>query len=147
MWLEDLEAWPNLETLTVSGYNPDASGVLRAALRAPRLTRIDLAIDTLDDLTSLDPNPRIRHLRVTGLRQYAEAAQLSRVFPGLRRLELGLVAGGSATLDLSRLADLPDLEIELWGDGPDPGGIVGTEAFGDRLRTGRVRAVSPGRQA
>ncbi|WP_053198002.1 serine protease [Streptomyces viridochromogenes] len=133
--LETLEDWANLRTLTVSGYNRDASGILRAALRAPLLTDVVLGIDSLADLASLAPNPRIRHLRFTGLRDYAHMGLLRQVFPHLRRLEIGLVDGGpNAVLDLRELAEMPDLELDFWGDVPVPSRILGAEAFGERLR-------------
>ncbi|MGW7714689.1 NACHT domain-containing protein [Streptomyces chartreusis] len=139
--LESLEDWTNLRTLTVTGYNRDASRILRATEHAPRLTDVVLGIDSLADLVSLTPNPRIAYLRFTGVRDYTHVGLLRRAFPRLRRLEMGLVDGGPAgVLDLRELAEMPDLEIDFWGDVPGTSRIVGAEAFGDRLRPSRKHA-------
>lgn len=131
--LENLEQWPNLRALTVEGYSRDPAWVLRAALRAPRLTRIALAVESLDSLAALTPLPRVERLMITGLRDCADTGRLSRVFPGLGRLALCLVGG--ATIDLRGLHGLPGLRVELWGDVPEGADITGAEAFGGRLRT------------
>jgi len=126
--------WPNLRSLTVEGCSRDPAWVLRAALRAPRLTRIALAVESLGSLTDLTPLPRIERLMITGLRDRADTGLLSRVFPRLGRLALGLV-GGAMPIDLRGLHDLPGLRVDLWGDVPEEADIAGAEAFGDRLRT------------
>lgn len=105
-------------------------GVLRAALRAPRLTGLVLGIDSLDDLAALTPNPRIEYLRITGLRDYTHMGLLRRTFPRLRKLAAGLVGDGSRALDLRDLGEKPDLDLDFWGD--VPARIIGAEAFGDR---------------
>jgi hypothetical protein len=135
-WLEGLDAWPRLEMLSVSGYNRDASGVLRAAFRAPRVTWLALGSESLDGLSSLSANPRVRHLRITGLRDHSGIGELSRVFPRLAGLELGLVKNGPAELDLRELVGLPDLELGLWGEIPAESHIVGAEEFVGRLHFG-----------
>lgn len=133
--LGDLEDWPNLQTLGIEGHSRNPSWILRAALHAPELTRIALGTDTLHGLTTLEPLPRIERLMITGLRDLTEIAQLSRVFPNLRKLALGLVGRPPARLDLRPLHGLPGLRLNLWGDVPVKSDIVGAEAFGDRLRS------------
>jgi hypothetical protein len=128
-----LEAWRNLCVLTIEGYADDPSWLLRAALYAPRLTRIGLGIASLHELKPADPLPRVERLMITGLHDLADIGQLSRVFPNLRKLALGVVADGAA-LDLRELQGMPDLQLDIWGDVPERADIEGAEAFGDRLR-------------
>lgn len=130
--LDFLEGWRNLQSLTVEGFTHSPSWILAAAVRAPRLTRIALAVDSLSALWSLDPSPRIERLMLTGLEYYTDIGQLSRVFPNLRRLGLELVRRGR--LDLRPLHDMSNLRIDLWNSAPGEPIIVGAEAFGDRLR-------------
>ncbi|MER5472518.1 NACHT domain-containing protein [Streptomyces sp. NPDC002685] len=138
-WLEDLAAWPNLETLIITGYNQNATGILRAAFRTPRLTQISLGIDSLGELAQLNPNPHIQVLTVPGLRDHAHIGLLRHVFPGLRSLQLGLVRGGPTVLDLRDLLDLPGLVVELWGEIPNRADIAGADVFGDRLRCDKAK--------
>jgi hypothetical protein len=133
-WLEDLEAWPNLRALTVEGHTTNPSRILWAALHAPRLTRIALGTDSLTDLTLSDPLPRIERLMITGLWDVTDIGQLSRVFPNLRKLALGLVDCSTSGLDLRELHGMPNLQLNLWSSLPAKPDIVGAEAFGDRLR-------------
>ncbi|WP_217206170.1 serine protease [Streptomyces sp. AC550_RSS872] len=132
-WLGELEAWPSLRTLTVQGYCRNPLWILRSARNAPRLTRIALGIDSLRELQPVDPLPRVERLMLTGVWDYRDTGELSRVFPGLRRLALGLMATAPGTLDLRDLHGMPDLRVELWSSGPVEPAIVGAEAFGDRL--------------
>ncbi|KUN28769.1 hypothetical protein AQJ23_07500 [Streptomyces antibioticus] len=129
--LDYLEAWPNLRSLTVEGFTHSPAWILSASARAPRLTRIGLAVDSITAMSSLDPLPHMERLMITGLEQYGDIGQLSRVFPKLRRLGLELVAAGS--LDLRPLHDMTDLRIHLWNAGPRKAVVMGAEAFGDRL--------------
>ncbi|WDV51441.1 NACHT domain-containing protein [Streptomyces coeruleorubidus] len=128
-----LEEWPNLRAMSVEGHVSSPYRLLEAVRHAPQLTRIGLGIDSLHELQSTDPLPRIERLMVTGLHSLTHIGQLVRVFPNLRRLALGLVAVGAA-LDLRGLHGLPDLRLDLWGDVPDKSAIEGAEIFGDRLR-------------
>jgi hypothetical protein len=132
--LYHLDQWPNLRTLTVEGYIRDPSWLLQAVLGAPRLTRIALSINSLNELKPVGPLPRIERLMITGLQNPTGIGQLSRVFPNLRKLALGLAAGGSA-LDLHELHAIPGLQLDIWGAVPQRADIKGAEAFGDRLRS------------
>ncbi|MFC8243644.1 hypothetical protein [Streptomyces chartreusis] len=131
--LGDLEAWPNLRALTVEGYCRNPLWILRSARNAPQLTRIALGIDSLRELQPVDPLPRVERLMLTGLWDYRDTRELRRVFPGLRRLALGL-SGPPGALDLRELHGMPDLRVELWSSGTGDPDIVGAEAFGERLR-------------
>jgi len=128
-----LEGWSNLRSLTVEGFTHSPAWILAASARAPRLTRIGLAVDSIAAMRSLDPLPHIERLMITGLEHYGDIGQLSRVFPKLRRLGLELVGGGR--LDLRPLHDMADLRVDVWDSGPRKSAIVGAEAFGDRLRS------------
>jgi hypothetical protein len=130
--LDPLEAWSELRSLTVEGYTHSPAWILASAHRAPQLTRIALAVDSVSALRSLDPLPRIERLMITGLEHYTDIGQLSRVFPNLRRLGLELTCGGR--LDLSPLHDMAGLCIHLWNSARETPRGVGAEAFGDRLR-------------
>ncbi|MFC5216816.1 NACHT domain-containing protein [Streptomyces coerulescens] len=132
-WLGDLETWPSLRALTVEGYCRNPLWILRSARNAPQLTRIALGIDSLRELQPVDPLPRIERLMLTGLWDYRDTGELRRVFPGLRRLALGL-SGTPGTLDLRELHGMPDLRVELWSSGPSDPDLVGPETFGERLR-------------
>ncbi|TXS42257.1 NACHT domain-containing protein [Streptomyces sp. uw30] len=132
--LGELEAWPNLRALTVEGYCRNPLWILRSARRAPRLTRIALGIDSLRELQPVEALPRVERLMLTGLWDYRDTRELGRVFPGLRRLALGLRTTVPGTLDLRDLHGRPDLRVELWSSGPSEPDLVGAEAFGDRLR-------------
>ncbi|MGW3285530.1 NACHT domain-containing protein [Streptomyces sp. NPDC001002] len=130
--IDALKAWTELRSLTVEGHSHSPAWHLRAALSAPRLTRIALAIDSLQELARLEPIPRIERLMITGLEDPTDVKQLSRVFPNLRRLAIGLV--GVDTIDLRPLLDMPDLRLDLWLSGSKELIVPGIEAFGDRLR-------------
>ncbi|MFJ8470007.1 NACHT domain-containing protein [Streptomyces swartbergensis] len=132
--LGELEAWPNLQTLAVQGYCRNPLWILRSARGAPRLTRIALGIDSLRELQPADPLPRIERLMLTGLWDYQDTGELSRVFPGLRKLALGLRTTEPGVLDLRALHGVPDLRVELWNSEPSEPDLVGAEAFGNRLR-------------
>ncbi|MFJ2262728.1 NACHT domain-containing protein [Streptomyces sp. NPDC087844] len=138
----DLKSWTSLEQLTLWG-NRNVPDILRAALRAPRLTRIELRIGSLDDLASLDPNLRVRSLKISGLRDHARIGQVRRAFPHLTALDLGLDGGGPEVLDLTDLQDLPDLGLYVWGVLPEHSAILGTEGFGDRLQLSNQRSARP----
>ncbi|WP_280876444.1 NACHT domain-containing protein [Streptomyces pseudovenezuelae] len=130
--LDALEAWTELRSLTVEGLSHSPAWHIRAALHAPQLTRIALAIDSLQELKRLNPMPRIERLMITGLENHTDVEELSRVFPNLRKLGMGLVKAG--TLDLRPLHELPDLRLELWSTASARLDLLGEEAFGDRLR-------------
>ncbi|MBT2420117.1 NACHT domain-containing protein [Streptomyces sp. ISL-22] len=128
-----LEEWPNLRALSVGGDVPNPSWLLATVRRAPRLTRIALGIGSLHELKPVRPLPCIDRLMITGLQDHTDIGQLRRVFPNLRKLALGMAAGGSA-LKLRDLQGMPDLQLDIWGDVPERADIEGAEAFGDRLR-------------
>ncbi|MFJ4789676.1 NACHT domain-containing protein [Streptomyces sp. NPDC088794] len=130
--LDAMEAWTELRSLTVEGLSHSPAWHIRAALHAPQLTRIALAVDSLQELRQLDPVPRIERLMITGLEDHADMEELSRVFPNLRKLGMGLVKGG--TLDLQPLHELPDLRLDLWSTASAHLDVLGEEAFGERLR-------------
>ncbi|MFE4695651.1 NACHT domain-containing protein [Streptomyces sp. NPDC056738] len=131
--LTDLKSWTYLEHLTLWG-DRNVPEILRAALGAARLTRIELRVGSLDDLTSLDPNPRVQSLKISGLRNHTRIPELRRAFPHLTTLDLGLDGGGPEVLDLTDLQRLPDLELYVWGVLPGRSAILGTERFGDRIQ-------------
>lgn len=137
----DLKSWTYMEQLVLWG-NRSVPDILRAALHAPRLTRIELRIGSLDDLTSLAPNPRVRSLKIGGLRDHARIGELRRAFPHLTTLELGLDGDGPEVLDLTDLQDLPDLDLFVWGVLPERSAILGTEGFGDRLQLSNQQSAT-----
>ncbi|MEU3508419.1 NACHT domain-containing protein [Streptomyces longwoodensis] len=131
-WLGDLDAWPQVRALTIEGYVNDPCWLLRTVLRAPRLTRIALGVDSLHLLAPLAPCPRIERLMITGVQNCTALGLLGRLFPGLRKLALELV-GPPTPVDVTGLHGIPDLELQLWGNTPQRAAIKGAEAFGDRL--------------
>ncbi|MGW1210474.1 NACHT domain-containing protein [Streptomyces sp. NPDC002499] len=131
---DTLEAWTELRTLTVEGYSRDPVWILNTALSAPRLTRIALAIGSLQELRRLDPIPQMERLMITDLQEHSDIDQLSRVFPNLRRLAMGLVTSGPDTLDLRSLHGMYDLRLDLWSTHWGKVTLFGAEAFGDRLQ-------------
>ncbi|NUP19908.1 MAG: NACHT domain-containing protein [Streptomyces sp.] len=133
-WLKDLESWTNLERLTFYGDQVSTLKILEVASGSPRLAQLNLPAESLHGLTELEPLFQVRELRFSWLQDYADMAQLRRVFPNLTVLMLELGPDAVAPLDLTDLRNLPGLQVTIAGRVRTRPRVLGADAFGARLR-------------
>jgi hypothetical protein len=135
-WVARLADWTGLEELGVSGQEQAVPEVLRAVSRTPRIHRVVMRLTSLNALVACTPVPHVRNLYLHTLRDYADVAQLRRVFPELETLHLQLgfpATRGNNPLDLTPLLTFPGLRVTLTGISRTGTNVVGAEKFGDRL--------------
>ncbi|MFE6283700.1 NACHT domain-containing protein [Streptomyces sp. NPDC057877] len=120
----------------------DVPEILMACSAAGRIGRLTLHVERLAALSSPEPLPHVRALKLLVLNDYADVQSIRLTFPGLTRLDLTLWHVDGRPLDLTPLRDIPDLEIGLTCD--DRLRVIGAEDFGQRLNRERF-PVTPAR--
>ncbi|MFE5856557.1 NACHT domain-containing protein [Streptomyces sp. NPDC056500] len=129
-----LSRWDTVATLSLMPPQR-MSALIRATGGMTALQGLTVRAFAILDLEATDTTERITSLSITSLDRHLNTAALARVFPSLRQLTMVVRGVREYALDLTPLAELPDLTITLKSGGGVPLHITGAEPFGGRLRT------------
>ncbi|MEU7133190.1 NACHT domain-containing protein [Streptomyces sp. NPDC046261] len=138
--LNDIGSWRSLRDLCLDGP-PEHPAELAQLAGLPGFGSLDLCLESIDDLTGVEPLAKVTALGLTLLVGHVIDARLLQVFPALGSLHLEAVSHDHVVVDFTELPELA-APLEVWASAGVRLKATGTERFGDRLRFNELRRVS-----